>query len=66
MARPQVADGGSASNMEGSSENVGISRREQPTRGGPPAWWLGEVLTTPHCNNVSCYEMFTQKFSDLD
>src|SRR5215468_11096870 len=22
--------------------------RGQPTRGGPPAWGLGEVLTTPH------------------
>jgi len=21
---------------------------EQPTRGGPPAWGLGEVLNTPH------------------
>ena len=27
---------------------------------------LGEVLTTPHRKNVSCYEMFTQKSSDLD
>ena len=24
-----------------------ISNREQPARGGPPAWVLGEVLTTP-------------------
>ena len=24
-----------------------ISSRGQPTRGGPPAWGLGEVLTTP-------------------
>jgi hypothetical protein len=38
-----------------------ISSREQPTRGGPPVWVLGEVLTTPHRKNVSCYEMFTQK-----
>ena len=22
---------------------------KQPTRGGPPAWGLGEVLTTPPC-----------------
>ena len=33
---------------------------------GPPAWGLGEVLTTHHRKNVSCYEMFTQKASDLD
>ena len=26
-----------------------ISSRGQPTRGGPPAWGLGEVLTTPPC-----------------
>ena len=27
---------------------------------------LGEVLTNPYCKNVSCYELFTQKVSDLD
>ena len=26
-----------------------ISSRRQPTRGGPTAWGLGEVLTTPSC-----------------
>jgi len=26
-----------------------ISSRGQPTRGGPPAWGLGEVLTAPPC-----------------
>jgi len=30
------------------------------------AWGLGEMLTTPHRKNVSCYEMFMQKASDLD
>ena len=25
-----------------------ICSRGQPTRGRPPAWVLGEVLTTPH------------------
>ena len=24
--------------------------------GGPPAWGLGEVLTTSNCNNASCYK----------
>jgi len=38
-----------------------ISSRKQPTRGGPPAWLLGEVLTTPRRKNVYWYEMFTQK-----
>jgi hypothetical protein len=27
---------------------------------------LGEVLTTPRCKKVSCYEIFSQKASDLD
>ena len=35
------------------------------TRGGPPSWGLGEVLTTQH-KNVSCYKLFTDKVSDLD
>jgi hypothetical protein len=39
---------------------------KQPTRGSPPAWGMGEVLTTHHCKNVSRYERFTRKASDLD
>jgi len=27
----------------------------------PPAWELGELLTTPHRQNVSSYELFTKK-----
>ena len=27
---------------------------------------VGEMLTTPHRNNVLCYEPFTKKASDLD
>jgi len=45
MVRPQFADAGTASNMEGSCEYIEYSRR-QPTRGGPPAWGLGTVLAT--------------------
>ena len=48
MAHSRVADGGTASDMEGSCEYI-ESSRGQPTRGGPPAWGLGEVLTTPPC-----------------
>ena len=55
MARRQVADGGTASDMEGSC-------RGQPTRGGPPAWGLGEVLTTPPRENP-CYEILTRRDS---
>jgi hypothetical protein len=24
--------------------------------GGPPAWGFGEVLTTPHHRNITCFE----------
>jgi hypothetical protein len=54
MASPQVADGGTASKYEGYLRIYRISSRGQPTRGGPPAWELDEVLTT-HRKNV-CYE----------
>jgi len=33
--------------------NILNSSRGQPTRDGPPAWWLGEVLTTPHHKNMN-------------
>jgi hypothetical protein len=56
MVRPQVADGGTASNMEGRCEYiesaVADSRRGVVLQLGG----LGEVLTTPHRENVSCCE----------
>jgi hypothetical protein len=33
--------------------------------GGPPAWKLGHVVTTPHRKNVRCYETF-RKVLDSD
>ena len=36
-----------------------ISNRGQPTRGGPPAWGLGEVLTTPACKKKLCQGTLT-------
>jgi hypothetical protein len=36
-----------------------ISSCGQPTKGGPPAWGLGEVLTTPHHKNYHCYDTDT-------
>jgi hypothetical protein len=60
----QAADGGTASNMECSFEYT--EYHGQWTRGGPPAWGLGEVLRDPHHKNVSFYEMFTQKVLDPD
>ena len=47
MAHLQVVDEGSASNMVGSCEYIEKRSRGQPTRGGLPAWGLGEMLTTP-------------------
>ena len=35
-----------------------ISSHGQPTRDGPPAWGLAELLTTPYCKYVSCYKLF--------
>jgi len=43
-----------------------MSSHRQPTWGGSTAWGLGKLLTTPHLKNESCYNMFTQKASDLD
>jgi len=39
---------------------VNILNKQSQTadRGGPPAWGLGEVVTTPHRENVSCYKIF--------
>jgi len=65
MARPQIADGGTAYNMDGSCEILNKQPRTAE-RGGSPAWELGEVLTTSHLRNVSCYGMFTLKSSDLN
>ena len=31
--------------------NISIISHGQPTRGGPPAWGFGKVLTTPHRKN---------------
>ena len=53
MARPQVANGGTASNMEGSCECRG-----QQKRGDSPAWGLGELLTAQR-KNWPCYETDT-------
>ena len=54
--RPQVANGGTASNMEDSCEYTELNSRGQPTKCGPPAWGLGKMLKTPHRKNWLCYE----------
>jgi hypothetical protein len=34
-----------------------LSSQGQPATDAPPAWGLGEGLTTPHCKKPACYEM---------
>jgi hypothetical protein len=36
--------------------NIPNKQSRKPTRDGPLAWGLGEVLTTSDCKNVSLYE----------
>jgi len=43
-----------------------ISSRGQKTRGGHLAWWLGEVLSTPHHKNLPCYDEPFIRASGLD
>ena len=42
------------------------NQQSRTTDKGCPGWGLGEVLTAPQLKNVACYEMSTQKASDLD
>ena len=53
MARPQVADGGTASTYGGQLRIYQISNRRQPTTGGPSAWGLDDVPATPHLKNLA-------------
>ena len=65
MARPQVPDGGTACNMEGSCEYIEEAVVESRQSEVLQLGGLGLVLTSPPCKNVSFYEIFTQKSSDL-
>jgi len=38
----------------------------QPTRGGPPAWGLGEVLTTPPCKTFMLRNTYRHDASSGD
>jgi len=37
--------------------NMLTRKSRQTTRNGPPAWGLGDVVTTPHFKKTACYEM---------
>jgi hypothetical protein len=56
-ARPQVADGGNDLQLPRVNANTLNTQPRQPIRGGPPAWWLGVVLTTFTVETV-CYETY--------
>jgi hypothetical protein len=47
MARRKAAVGGTAYSMESCCEYIEKNNQGQPTKFGPPAWGLGEVLITP-------------------
>ena len=63
-ARPQVPDGRTASNLEGSYEYIELpvadSRQCMVFQHG-----VGRGVNTPHLKKLSCYETFTI-VSDLD
>jgi hypothetical protein len=61
MARPRVADGGTASSYGGQQLIYSISSRGQTTRGGPQAWGFGVGLTILHHKN----KLFTKNLIEL-
>jgi hypothetical protein len=40
--------------------NISNKQSRTADKGGPPAWGLGEVLTSPHRKKVSCCESFNR------
>jgi hypothetical protein len=66
MALPRVADGGTASNMEGSCEYIeqAVADNRQGVVLQLGVWVRGEQLLIVKTN--LCYEIFTDKASDLD
>jgi len=66
MARPQTADGGTASPIWRVAANILNKQLRTADTGWSSSLGLGNVLTNPHRKNVSSYEMFTQKALDMD
>jgi len=58
---PQVAD---RDDLQVWRIPMNILNKQSQSRGGLPAWWLGEGLTT-YCKKSACYEML-HKALDLD
>jgi len=55
MARPQVADGGTTCNMEGSCKYIELAVADSREGVVLQLGGLGELLTTPHCKNLRFY-----------
>jgi hypothetical protein len=65
MARIQVVDGGTASNMEGSCEYIELVVADSG-HGLVLQVGFGRSSNNSSPKKVSYYEMFTQKASDMD
>jgi hypothetical protein len=63
-ARPEVADGGTASNLEGNCEYIELPVADS-RQGVVFHHGFGRGANTPHLKKLSCYETFTVA-SDLD
>ena len=46
--------------------NILNKQSQSADRGGPPAWGLGELLTTPHHKNWPCYERIHVPWAQTD
>ena len=55
MARPQVADGGTTRNMEGSCKYIELAVTDSREGVVLQLGGLDELLTTPHCKNLRFY-----------
>ena len=60
MVRPQVTDGGTTCNVEGSCEYIESAVADNRQGVVPQLGGWGEVQTAPHHTNASCYDLFTQ------
>jgi hypothetical protein len=65
-ARPRVAIRGMASTYAELLQVYGKSSRGQPIKFGPPAWLLGEVLTTPRRKTYHVTKYFQRHWNWTD
>jgi hypothetical protein len=63
LARPQVADGGTATNMRMAAKVMNEQSQTANKRWSSSG--VGQLFTTPHNKNWLCYETYTGA-SDLD